>query len=113
MDDLISRQKVVDILNNAKWEYDISPDYEDGRTDIERFADWYEMIKICIVGMVENLPFAIHCKSCRHYIPYEWMYDGTVRSHNISDYKDSEIGCEVNDRHYPPDGFCSNAEVRK
>ena len=52
----------------------------------------------------------IYCKDCKHYIPYEWMFDGLTRSSNIADYEPSEIGCAVNDHNYPPDGFCSFAE---
>lgn len=52
-------------------------------------------------------PDIVRCKDCIHYIPYEWKWYDLPRSNNIEDYDDDEIGCDVNETHYPPDGFCS------
>lgn len=58
-------------------------------------------------------PTIIHCRDCKYYIPYEWMFDGLTRSSNIKDYSADEIGCSVNDHNYPPDGFCSCGERKE
>lgn len=55
----------------------------------------------------------IHCRDCKYYIPYEWMFDGIPRSSDIADYAPDEIGCSINDHNYQPDGFCSYAERRE
>ena len=55
----------------------------------------------------------VQCKDCKYYIPYEWMFDGIPKSSNIADYDSEDIGCQINDHHYAPDGFCSFAERRE
>lgn len=66
--------------------------------------------------MIEDAPSVqpeiIHCKDCKYYIPYDWMFDGLTRSSNRDDYASDEIGCSINDHNYPPDGFCCFAERR-
>ena len=58
-------------------------------------------------------PEIIRCNECKHYIPYEWMWDDISRSSDINDYSQEEIGCEINDHDFPPDGFCCFAKRRQ
>lgn len=55
----------------------------------------------------------VRCKDCRYYIPFEWMFGVTPKSSKIEDYLEDEIGCSMNDCHFPPNGFCSHGDNRR
>ena len=54
----------------------------------------------------------IHCKDCKHWIPYDWMFSEVWQSRNINDYPEDEIGCNYCDMAMKADDFCSRAERR-
>ena len=67
--------------------------------------------------ILEQLPPAqperiIHCKDCKHWIPYDWMFSEVWQSRNINDYPEDEIGCNYCDMAMKADDFCSRAERR-
>ena len=106
MSDLISaKEAVVEIVNNALRKI------LSGEQTLTRE---YEQSVLNAVKMVLDAtqPEIIHCKDCKYYIPWEWMFDGLTRSSNINDFAPDEIGCSLNDHNYPPDGFCCHAERR-
>ena len=63
-----------------------------------------------IIELLSAQPEIIRCKDCKHYIPYEWMWDDISRNSDINDYSPDEIGCERLDIHCKPNGFCCLAE---
>ena len=60
--------------------------------------------------MQNALPEIVHCKDCKNWIPYEWMFSETWQSQNIDDYPDDEIGCLYCDMAMKADDYCSRAE---
>ena len=69
------------------------------------------------VEYLEQLPPAqperiIHCKDCKHWIPYDWMFSEVWQSRNINDYPEDEIGCKYCDMTMKADDFCSRGERR-
>ena len=101
MNDLIEKQDAIDAAIEAADEWD-------GGYSLTRA----KMIENKLKDLPSVQPEIIHCKDCKYYIPYDWMFDGLTRSSNRNDYTPDEIGCAVNDHNYPPEGFCSNAERR-
>ena len=70
------------------------------------------------VEYLEQLPPAqperiIHCKDCKHWIPYDWMFSEVWQSKNIADYPEDEIGCNYCDMSMKADDYCSRAERRE
>lgn len=68
------------------------------------------------VMAIEDLPSAqpdiIHCKDCKHWMPYDWMFSEVWRSISMDDYSDDEIGCAYCDMNMHANDFCSRAERR-
>ena len=69
------------------------------------------------VEYLEQLPPAqperiIHCKDCKHWIPYDWMFSEVWQSRNINDYPEDEIGCNYCDMAMKANDFCSRGERR-
>lgn len=66
--------------------------------------------------IIEEAPAAqseiIHCKDCKNWIPYDWMFGETWQSQNMDDYPQDEIGCSYCDMAMKADDFCSRAERR-
>ena len=57
-------------------------------------------------------PDIIHCKDCKHWMPYDWMFSEVWQSQNMDDYPENEIGCVYCDRNMGANDFCSKAEMR-
>ena len=53
----------------------------------------------------------VHCKDCKHWIPYDWMLSEVWQSRNINDYPEDEIGCNYCDVAMKANDFCSRGEV--
>ena len=70
-----------------------------------------------LYDMISTLPFArpdiIHCKDCKHWMPYDWMFSEVVRSTNMDDYSEDEIGCAYCDMNMGANDFCSRRERRE
>lgn len=62
---------------------------------------------------IHIVPEIIYCQDCKHWIPYDWMFNEIWQSQNINDYSEDEIGCEYCDMKMKVDDFCSKAERRK
>ena len=58
-------------------------------------------------------PEIVRCKDCKHWIPYDWMFNEVWRSKNMADYPEDEIGCNWCDMAMKADDFCSRAERRE
>lgn len=54
----------------------------------------------------------IHCKDCKYWMPYDWMFSEVWQSKNMDDYPEKEIGCQYCDMAMKADDFCSRAERR-
>ena len=54
--DPISRQMAINALDAACVKYDISPHYDDKRSDKEKFFDWWDMYKVLSMQILNNLP---------------------------------------------------------
>lgn len=52
----------------------------------------------------------VHCKDCKHWIPYDWMFSEVWRSKNMADYPEDEIGCNWCDMAMKANDFCSRGE---
>ena len=59
-----------------------------------------------------NLAEVVHCKDCKHWIPYDWMFSEVWQSKNIADYPEDEIGCNYCDMAMKANDFCSRGERR-
>ena len=57
-------------------------------------------------------PDIIHCKDCKHWMPYDWMFSEVWLSKNIDDYPEDEIGCTYCDMNMGANDFCSRPERR-
>ena len=75
---------------------------------IRAFLDGYERGKAD--AQSEHI---IHCKDCKHWIPYDWMFSEVWQSKNIADYPEDEIGCDCCDMAMKANDFCSRGEKRK
>ena len=64
MADLIDRQAAIDALDAACVKYNISPHYDDKRSDKEKFFDWWDMYKVLSMKILNNLPSTQPPTSC-------------------------------------------------
>lgn len=103
MDDVIRRRDVMHALEKCHKQCCREDDVGDEWIHFETTENEMKCIP-------SAQPEIIHCKDCKHYMPYEWMWDDISRSSDINDYAPDEIGCEKIDHHCQPDGFCSFAE---
>ena len=60
--------------------------------------------------MQKALPEIVHCKDCKNWIPFDWMFSETWQSQNRDDYPQDEIGCSYGDMVMKADDYCSRAE---
>ena len=100
MSDLIDRQAAIDALT----------EYGNGRAVFISIGE--------AVIRIEQLPPAqperiIHCKDCKHWIPYDWMFSEVWQSKNMADYPEDEIGCDCCDMAMKANDFCSRGEMRE
>lgn len=66
-----------------------------------------------IRDMLESVqPDIIHCKDCKYWMPYDWMFSEVWQSKNMDDYPEKEIGCRYCDMVMKADDFCSRGERR-
>ena len=65
-----------------------------------------------LLEMQKALPEIVHCKDCKNWIPFDWMFSETWQSQNIDDYPQDEIGCSYGDMVMRADDYCSRAERR-
>ena len=98
MDELISRQAAIDVLNSF--------DVLDGHTDKEE-------IKERIERLPPTQPDIVRCKDCKHWIPYDWMFSEIWQSQSINDYPEDEMGCKWCDMSMKANDFCSRADRRE
>ena len=103
MDDLISRQAAIDVINKEQKELDVS--------DVPALYA-YSKCKTIIKLLPSAEPQIIRCKDCKHWIPYDWMFSEVWQSRNIDDYPEDEIGCDCCDMSMKANDFCSRAERR-
>ena len=72
-----------------------------------------EMEKLEVeLEMQKALPEIVHCKDCKNWIPFDWMFSETWQSQNMDDYPQNEIGCRCCDMAMKANDFCSRAERR-
>lgn len=57
-------------------------------------------------------PDIIHCKDCKYWMPYDWMFSEVWQSKNMDDYPEDEIGCQYCDMNMGANDFCSRSERR-
>ena len=106
--DTISRAKAIEALKAARVEDDGTYQWRTQRNlDLEFAAELLETIP---PAQPERI---IHCKDCKHWIPYDWMFSEVWQSRNINDYPEDEIGCNYCDMAMKADDFCSRAERRE
>ena len=55
-------------------------------------------------------PEIVHCKDCKHWIPYDWMFSEIWESQNMDDYPQDEISCSYCEMAMKADDYCSRAE---
>ena len=65
-----------------------------------------------LLEMQKALPKIVHCKDCKNWIPFDWMFSETWQSQNMDDYPQNEIGCRCCDMAMKANDFCSRAERR-
>ena len=98
MNDLISRQAAIDVLDA----YQVK--IENGEENP------YAWARLRMSELPPAQPEIVHCKDCKHWIPYDWMFSEVWRSKNIADYPEDEIGCNFCDVAMKANDFCSRAE---
>ena len=116
---IMDKDKIIDGLRMTMdlFTFDPSTGEEkdpDDLNDLDRTT--YDACKGAL-EILEQLPPAqperiIHCKDCKHWIPYDWMFSEVWQSRNINDYPEDEIGCNYCDMAMKADDFCSRAERR-
>lgn len=90
-----------------------------GLTDFEIImcnGDYKEALKM-LLNKIDNAPTIaqpeiIHCRDCKHWMPYDWMFSEVWKSKNIEDYPEEEIGCTYCDMHMSANDFCSRGEKK-
>ena len=100
MDELISRKTAIDAVNRLSL----------GETDAVRLS---MRIADYLNRMPSAQPEIIRCKDCKHWMPYEWMFNEVWQSQNIDDYPEDEISCNYCDVHMKSSDFCSQAVRRE
>ena len=61
-------------------------------------------------GYDDAMAEIVHCKDCKHWMPYDWMFSEVWQSKNIADYPEDEIGCNYCDMAMKANDFCSRGE---
>ena len=77
MSDLIDRRAAIDAIDAACVKYDISPHYDDKRSDKEKFFDWWDMHKVLSMQILNNLPSIQpepHWIPCSERMPNNYDY---------------------------------------
>lgn len=85
--------------------------------DIKEIYEYHDTVtEDRIIDHLKRLPSAqpdiIHCKDCKYWMPYDWMFSEVWRSVSMDDYSDDEIGCAYCDMNMHANDFCSRAERR-
>ena len=104
MEQLIPRQEAIDALRKMQT-YKM---YEGD--DVLLIDQAGAMTELMLLPPAE--PQIIRCKDCKHWIPYDWMFNEVWQSKNIADYPEDEIGCAWGDMVMKANDFCSRAERR-
>ena len=65
-----------------------------------------------VAHMPSAQPDIIHCKDCKHYMPFDWAFHKIVRSKDINDYASYDFGCTYCGIYMGANDFCSRG-VRK
>ena len=109
MNDAISRLAVIQIIEKMRARIAHNLERSVGRAMIEILDEVGED-----VGMLPSAqPEVIKCKDCKHWMPYEWMFNEVWQSQNIDDYPEDEISCNYCDVHMKSSDFCSQAVRRE
>ena len=109
MDDLISRQSVIAVLDKTKR---IAINNLDGEV-LKAFCSTLNSLTNIVDSLPSAQPGIIRCKDCKHWIPYDWMFSEMWQSKNIADYPEDEIGCDCCDMAMKANDFCSRAVRRE
>lgn len=104
MIDAISRQQAIDAIEAEKIKHG---DY------LTSSYVGYEMAEKVVKQLQPIKPEIVRCKDCKHWIPYDWMFNDVWQSKNIADYPEDEIGCACSDMAMKADDFCSRAVRRE
>ena len=105
MSDTISRQAAIDAIH-----CDITIT---GRQNAELVAATIGAFADRIKALPSAEPQIIRCKNCKHWIPYDWMFNEVWQSKNIADYPEDDIGCDCSDMAMKANDFCSRGERRE
>ena len=112
MKDLIERQEAIDAIGKTADE--LYKNIKKGATFPQR--QWFDGMAHA-QSILENLPSAqpeiIHCRECKYWMPYDWMFSEVWKSKNMEDYPENEIGCMYADMSMSATDFCSRAERRE
>ena len=107
MSDTISRQAVKELAHNQMREKYCGAALKEHR-------DFYIKLADRIIDLLPSAqPEIIRCKDCKHWIPYDWMFNEVWQSKNIADYPEDDIGCALSDMAMKANDFCSLAEKRE
>ena len=101
MDELISRKAAIE---TAKKMY--------VACDTNSIDDYEMLMEVSLKVLPPAQPQIIRCKDCKHWIPYDWMFNEVWQSKNIADYPEDEIGCACSDMAMKANDFCSRGERR-
>ena len=102
--DCISRQTAIDAIEAEKIKHG---DY------LTSSYVGYEMAEKVVKQLPPIQPEIVRCKDCKHWIPYDWMFNEVWRSKNMADYPEDEIGCNWCDMAMKANDFCSRGEKRE
>lgn len=100
MNDTISRQAAIEAVLD--------------RMDVEKHGRNAkpEEIRWTLEALPPVQPEIIHCKDCKYWIPYDWMFSEVWQSQNMADYPEDEMGCNYCDIAMKANDFCSRADRR-
>ena len=97
--DLISRQEAIDAMAELQ-----------GRASAKGVLIGIHRAWEAIKKLPAAQPEIVHCKDCKHWIPYDWMFSEIWESQNMDDYPEDEISCAYCDMTMKADDYCSRAD---
>lgn len=116
--DLISRQDAIEAIKEDKIDltnpnvvavFKATGDLEKVETQVMTCDRHIEILK----DLPSAQPEIIHCRDCKYWMPYDWMFSEVWKSKNMEDYPENEIGCMYADMSMSATDFCSRAERRE
>lgn len=100
------------VIEHLKQMPSVQPAYTDAEILKIQDMEQAEIEKAFDLGREDEQSEIIHCKDCKYWMPYDWMFSEVWQSKNMDDYPEKEIGCQYCDMNMGANDFCSRSERR-